>query len=158
MKIGFGYDLHRLTEGRALMLGGVHIPHHSGELGHSDGDVLIHALADALLGAAGAGDIGVHFPPEDPAWKDAPGLKLLGITAGILQDRGYRCVQADMTVILEKPKLRPHIGEIRRTLAEVLPGLSVEDISVKAKTKEGCGEVGEGRAIEAYAVVLVEKQ
>lgn len=157
MRVGFGYDIHRLAEGRRLMIGGVHIPHPTGEDAHSDGDVLIHALIDALLGAAGANDIGTHFPPEDPAWKDAPGSKLLHLALREVEQRGYICRQADMTVILERPKLKPHIAAIRNNLAELLGKLPPDSVSVKAKTREGCGEVGAGRAVEAYAVVLLEE-
>lgn len=157
MRVGFGYDIHRLTEGRRLMIGGVHIPFHRGEVGHSDGDVLIHALIDALLGAAGANDIGTHFPPEDPEWKDAAGSELLHLTLREVEQRGYTCRQADMTVILEQPKLRPLIAAIRNNLADLLGKLPPDSVTVKAKTKEGCGEVGAGRAVEAYAVVLLEE-
>ncbi|MBN2049250.1 MAG: 2-C-methyl-D-erythritol 2,4-cyclodiphosphate synthase [Spirochaetales bacterium] len=157
MRIGLGYDLHRLTEGRPLMIGCVLVPHTKGEEAHSDGDVLTHALIDALLGAAGEGDIGTHFPPGDPAWKNASGEKLLKLTAGVIARKGYACRQVDSVVILQEPKLQPYISVMRNRLAELLD-LSREDVTVKAKTKEGCGEVGSGNAVEAYALVLLEKK
>jgi len=156
MRIGFGYDIHRLVKGRKLMIGGVAVPFEMGEKGHSDGDVLIHALIDALLGAAGAGDIGLHFPPGDPAWKDAPGSTLLEITMGIVKSRGFTCRQIDSVVILEKPKLSPFRETIRDSLKQMITDTPLDAISIKAKTKEGCGEVGAGKAIEAYVVVLLE--
>ncbi len=152
MKIGQGWDRHRLVQGRPLMIGGIEIPFHKGEDGHSDGDVLLHAVADALLGSCALGDIGTHFPPGDPAFKDADSKELLRSVAEKLLTRGYQVLQVDATVILEEPKLGPHISAVRRCIAEIL-SLPVEAVSVKAKTAEGLGPAGTGDAVEAYAVV-----
>ena len=153
MRVGFGYDIHQLISGRHLLLAGVEIPSPVGESGHSDGDVLIHAVIDALLGSCGAGDIGTHFPDSDPAWKDAASRGLLIKALGIVH--GYRPINVDCTVCLEKPRLSSYIPAIREHLAQDL-GLDTAAISVKAKTGEGLGPVGSGRAVEAYAVMLVE--
>ncbi len=156
MRIGTGWDIHRLGPNRALMIGGVAIPHEVGEIGHSDGDALIHAIIDALLGAAAMGDIGTHFPSSDPAWKDIASLELLSKTMTLIKD--YRIVNLDCTVILERPRLQQHIGTIRISLAEAC-SLPLERVSVKAKTAEGLlGEVGHGLAIIAQAVVLMEER
>ena len=155
-RVGTGYDLHRLVEGRPLVLAGVTLPFERGPHGHSDGDVLCHALADAMFGAAGAGDIGQHFPNTDPRWKDAPGLDLLRRAAEIVRDRGWRVSSVDATVILERPKLAPHLDEIRARLAPVL-GVGVDRVSVKAKTNEGVDAVGRGEAIAAHAVAVLER-
>ena len=155
MRIGLGYDIHRLVAGRRLVIGCVQVPHDTGEDGYSDGDVLTHALIDALLGAAGAGDIGCLFPPGEPEWKDAPGERLLAVTSETVRKRGWRCAQIDTVVILERPRLRPFIDDIRRSIARILE-MDENCISIKAKTKEGCGEVGAGKAVESYAVVLLE--
>ncbi len=155
-RVGTGYDLHRLVAGRPLVLAGVVLPADVGPDGHSDGDVVCHALVDAVFGAAGAGDIGRHFPNTDPRWKDAPGLDLLARGVVIVAERGWRVSSADVTVILERPKLVPHLDEIRRRLASVL-GLEMAAVSVKGKTNEGVDAVGRGEAIAAHAVaVLVE--
>ena len=153
-RIGTGYDLHRLVEGRPLMLAGVQIPGDRGPAGHSDGDVVAHALIDALLGAAALGDIGGHFPDSDPRWKDAPGLDLLGRAMTAIGAAGWRVGNADVTVILERPKLAPHIGAIRERLAGVL-GVTARQVSIKAKTNEGVDAVGRGEAIAAHAVALL---
>ncbi len=153
-RIGTGYDLHRLVEGRSLILAGVQIPGSRGPAGHSDGDVVAHALIDALLGAAALGDIGGHFPDSDPRWKDAPGLDLLQRAMTSIVACGWRVGNADVTVILEQPKLAPHIGAIRGQLAAVL-GVSADQVSVKAKTNEGVDAAGRGEAIAAHAIVLL---
>jgi 2-C-methyl-D-erythritol 2,4-cyclodiphosphate synthase len=154
MKIGFGYDIHRLEPGRALVLGGLEIPHPKGLAGHSDGDALIHALIDALLGAMGDGDIGRLFPDTDPRWKDARSLALLEDVVGRLRARGGRIVNADTVIVAEEPKMAPHIADLKAILCPVL-GLDETGLGVKAKTAEGLGPVGEGRAIACWAVVLV---
>ncbi len=153
-RVGTGYDLHQLVGGRPLVLAGVVVPSHKGPLGHSDGDVVCHALTDAILGAAGAGDIGQLFPNTDPQWKDAPGLDLLSRALARVRDAGWRVVNADVTVILETPKLSPHVAEIRRRLAECL-GVAVDAVSVKGKTNEGVDAVGRGEAIASHAVVML---
>ena len=153
-RVGTGYDLHRLVEGRPLVLAGVIVPFDRGPHGHSDGDVLCHALADAILGAAGAGDIGRHFPNTDPAWKDAPGLDLLGRALDVARGRGWHVASADATVLLERPKLSPHVAAIRERVAETL-AVPADHVSVKAKTNEGVDAVGRGEAIAAHAVVVL---
>ena len=153
-RVGTGYDLHRLVEGRPLVLAGVILPFEHGPLAHSDGDVVCHALTDALLGAAGAGDIGQLFPDTDPAWKNAAGLDLLARAVAAIGARGFVVSNADVTVILERPKLAPHALAIRQGLAGVL-GVSVEAVSVKAKTNEGVDAVGRGEAIAAYATAVI---
>jgi 2-C-methyl-D-erythritol 2,4-cyclodiphosphate synthase len=155
MRIGTGWDLHRLKEGRRLILGGEHIPYHTGEDAHSDGDVLIHAIIDAILGAAALGDIGTHFPPSDSQYKDISSLVLLEKTLELLTEAGFRINNLDTTVILQAPKLKPFIPKIRNQLADAL-FIDVDRISVKAKTKEEMDATGEGRAIEAFATVLIE--
>jgi 2-C-methyl-D-erythritol 2,4-cyclodiphosphate synthase len=155
LRIGIGYDSHRLVAGRPLMIGLVHVPFEYGPDGHSDGDVVAHALTDALLGAAALGDIGRHFPNNDPRWKDADSRVFLQQTISLLQDAGYRPVNVDAVVILEKPKLAPHIDAMRAALAGAL-GLPIGAVSVKAKTAEGLGAVGEGRAMEAHAIASIE--
>ena len=153
MRVGLGRDLHRLAAGRKFLLGGVEIPFDKGELGHSDGDVLAHAVIDALLGAAGFGDIGELYPSDDPAWKDADSMELL---KGAWHHLGWRLVNLDCTVICEKPKILPYRDQIRQSLAnalEVDPGL----VFVKGKTNEGIGPLGNGEAVEALALCLLEK-
>jgi len=154
-RVGTGYDLHRLVDGRPLVLAGVVLAPERGPLGHSDGDVVCHAAVDAMLGAAGAGDIGTLFPNTDPAWKDAPGLDLLARAADELGARGWRLANLDVTVILERPKLAPQVGAIRAALARVLD-VPVDAVSVKAKTNEGVDAVGRGEAIAAHAVAMLE--
>ena len=153
-RVGTGYDLHRLVEGRPLVLAGVAPPADRGPLGHSDGDVVCHALADAMFGASGAGDIGQHFPNTDLRWKDVAGLELLARAVSIVGQRGWRVANADVTVVLERPKLAPYVGAIRERLASVL-GLELGQVSVKGKTNEGVDAVGRGEAIAAHAVVLL---
>jgi 2-C-methyl-D-erythritol 4-phosphate cytidylyltransferase/2-C-methyl-D-erythritol 2,4-cyclodiphosphate synthase len=153
-RVGTGYDLHRLVAGRPLVLAGVTIPFNRGPQGHSDGDVVCHAIVDAILGAAAAGDIGQHFPNTDPAWKDAPGLDLLARAVAIVGSRGWIVSNADVTVVLEAPKLAPHVAEIRARLAPVL-GVSAERVGVKGKTNEGVDAVGRGEAIAAHAVAVL---
>jgi 2-C-methyl-D-erythritol 4-phosphate cytidylyltransferase / 2-C-methyl-D-erythritol 2,4-cyclodiphosphate synthase len=156
MRVGHGYDLHRLVEGRPLVVAGVTLPHARGLLGHSDGDVACHALADALLGAAALGDIGAHFPDTDPAFAGADSAELLGQVAEMVKARGYRLVNCDVTVIAEAPRFRPYVEAMRERLAEVL-GISRDRISVKAKTQEGLGPIGQGEAMAAHAVALLER-
>jgi 2-C-methyl-D-erythritol 2,4-cyclodiphosphate synthase len=154
MRVGQGWDIHRLVPGRRLLIGGVEIAHDRGELGHSDGDVLLHALADAVLGALAMGDIGQLFPPADPAWKDIDSRLILERVVGMARDLGYECTNADCTVILEAPRLGPYREAIRASLAACL-GTGKGAVSFKAKTNEGLGDVGRGEAVEAMAVVLM---
>lgn len=156
MRVGTGYDLHQLVADRPLVLAGVVVPSPVGPLGHSDGDVVCHALTDAVLGAAGAGDIGQLFPNTDARWKDAPGLDLLGRALTVVRERGWSVVNADITVVLERPKLLPHWPEVRRRLAEALE-VPVDAVSVKGKTNEGVDAVGRGEAIASHAVVLLRR-
>ena len=153
-RVGTGYDLHRLVGGRPLVLAGVVVPFDRGPDGHSDGDVVCHALIDAMCGAAGSGDIGRHFPNNDPAWKDAAGLDLLARAVGIVRQAGWTVTNADVTVILERPKLAPHVDEIRSRIAGVL-GLPASAVSIKGKTNEGVDAVGRGEAIAAHAIAVV---
>lgn len=156
MRIGFGYDIHKLTPGRKLMIGGVHIPCEFGEEAHSDGDVLLHAIIDALFGAIADGDIGSHFPPSDPHWKNISSIILLNEAYLAVKTKGFTIANLDCTVVLEKPKLLPHMETIRKTIAESLE-ISIEQVSVKGKTKEKVDAVGEGRAVESYASLLLNK-
>ncbi|MBL8965675.1 MAG: 2-C-methyl-D-erythritol 2,4-cyclodiphosphate synthase [Spirochaetaceae bacterium] len=153
-RIGEGWDLHRLVPGRRLMIGGIEVPADFGEEAHSDGDVLLHAIVDALLGAAALGDIGSHFPPSDARWKDADSAELAARAAALVREAGYEPANLDCTVILERPKLGPHRQAIRESIAAVV-GLPLDAVSFKAKTSEGVDAAGEGRAIEARAVVLL---
>ncbi len=155
-RVGTGYDLHRLVAGRALVLAGVTVPSEVGPLGHSDGDVVCHALTDAVLGAAGAGDIGQLFPNTDPQWKDAPGLDLLTRALVVVRECGFHVVNVDVTVILERPKLSPHVSAVREALAGVF-GVDLSAVSVKGKTNEGVDAVGRGEAIASHAVVLLSQ-
>lgn len=154
--VGEGWDIHPLVPGRRLVLGGVEVPHDRGESGHSDGDVLWHAVMDALLGASCLGDIGTHFPPSDARWKDADSSALAGHIASLIDSAGFRILSLDSTVMLEKPRLGPWKDAIRNRMAEVL-GISPDRVSVKAKTCEGFGPVGQGEAIEARAISLLER-
>lgn len=154
MRIGHGYDVHKLVEGRKLILGGVEIPYEKGLLGHSDADVLTHALMDALLGAAALGDIGGLFPDNDDAYLGADSIELLKTVARLLHDKGYGVVNVDCTVIAQRPKLKPHIESMRRVLASAM-GVELDAVSVKATTEEHLGFTGEGLGIAAYAVVLI---
>ena len=155
MRIGLGYDLHRLVAERPLILGGITVPAPFGEEGHSDGDVLIHAVIDALLGAAALGDIGTHFPPSDPQYKNINSRILLSRTVELISENGYRLINLDATVILQKPKLMEHIPAIRRQLAEDL-GTEIGNVSVKAKTNEKVDALGESRAVAVHAAVLID--
>ena len=155
MRIGHGYDVHRLVEGRKLILGGVEIPYEKGLLGHSDADVLTHAVMDALLGAAGLGDIGRHFPDSDDRFLGADSLELLRQVCAMLADKGYRVGNVDVTVIAQRPKLAGFIPAMRENLAAVM-GVSPEDVNVKATTEEKLGFTGEGLGIAAHAVALIE--
>ncbi len=157
MRIGFGYDVHRLVEGRPLILGGEEIPYAKGLLGHSDADVLIHALMDALLGAAALGDIGKHFPDSDPAYKGADSMVLLEQVVKLLQLANFQVNNVDVTVVAQAPKLAGYIPAMRRNIAEVL-GTSIDDVSVKATTTEGLGFAGEGQGIACYAVCSIIKE
>ena len=156
MGIGQGWDMHRLQTGNSLIIGGVKIESETGTIAHSDGDVLIHAVIDALLGSVCAGDIGTHFPDTDSKWKDADSMKLLIAAIRLLREKGYRPVNIDSTVILQTPKLAPHIQKMRGNIAAAA-GIELESVSVKAKTNEKLGDIGRGAAVESQAVVLVEK-
>ncbi len=156
-RIGHGYDLHRLVEDRALILGGVDIPYEKGLLGHSDADVLVHALMDALLGATALGDIGKHFPDSDPKYKGISSILLLGEVKKIIEKEGFSLSNADVTVIAQKPKLLPYIYEMRKNIADTLE-CDISRISIKATTEEGLGATGNGEAIAAHAVCLLERK
>lgn len=156
MRIGHGYDVHKLVSGRDLILGGVKIPHHLGLLGHSDADVLLHAVSDALLGAAGLGDIGKHFPDTDPQYKGADSLKLLEIVGVKVAEAGYRVSNIDVTVIAQRPKLRPHIETIERNIAGAL-NIDSSRVNVKATTEERLGFTGEELGMACHAVCLLEE-
>lgn len=153
-RTGHGYDVHALGDGLRLVLGGVEIPHSKGCIAHSDGDVLVHALCDALLGSVAAGDIGLHFPDTDPQYKGVDSTVLLARVCGIVRERGYEIGNADCTIAMQRPKLRPHIDAMRRRLAEVM-GVGEERVSVKATTTEHLGFEGEEKGVSATAVVLV---
>ncbi|MBI5562731.1 MAG: 2-C-methyl-D-erythritol 2,4-cyclodiphosphate synthase [Deltaproteobacteria bacterium] len=155
MRIGYGYDAHRLVEGRPLILGGVTIPHARGLLGHSDADVLLHAVIDALIGGAGLGDIGKHFPPADAAFKDISSLTLLAKTRELIEGSGYAVVNIDSTVVCEAPRLGPHIPAMAENIAKTL-GCPPASVNVKAKTEEGLGFTGAGAGIAAHAVALID--
>ena len=156
MRIGHGYDVHRLVEGRDLILGGVKIDHHLGLLGHSDADVLLHAVSDALLGAAGLGDIGKHFPDTDPQYKGADSLKLLEIVAQRVKEAGYRVSNIDVTMIAQRPKLRPHIEQMEKNIAAAV-GVDVSRVNVKATTEEKLGFTGTEEGMACHAVCLLEE-
>lgn len=155
-RIGFGYDVHRLTEGRKLILGGIEIPHTQGLLGHSDADVLLHAITDALLGALALGDIGKHFPDTDDAYKDADSQVLLEKSYELILNEGYVLGNLDATIVAEQPKLRPHIDDMRQNISRLLK-CPVEAVSVKATTSEKMGFAGREEGIVAHAVVLIHK-
>lgn len=154
VRIGQGYDVHALVPGRRLVIGGIEVPHNHGLLGHSDADVLLHAITDALLGAAGLGDIGRHFPDTDPAFAGADSGALLGEAVRRVRAAGWAPVNVDATIVAQAPKMAPHIPAMRQRLAELL-GLAPQEVNVKAKTAELMGPVGEGRSIEARAVCLL---
>jgi 2-C-methyl-D-erythritol 2,4-cyclodiphosphate synthase len=155
-RVGIGYDLHRLVEGRKLILGGIELVFHKGPVGHSDGDALVHALCDALLGAAGLGDIGTHFPDTDPKWKDASSLRFLEHIRDLLAQHGFRIVHIDANVITEKPKLAPHFPAMREALGKSL-GISPSMINLKAKTNETVDAIGRGEAIAAQAIATLDR-
>ena len=156
MRIGHGYDVHRLVEGRPLILGGVHIPYEKGLLGHSDADVLLHAVSDALLGAAGLGDIGKHFPDTDPQYKGADSLELLRVVVSRVTEKGYRISNIDVTMIAQRPKLRPHIEAMEQNIAAAT-GISADRVNVKATTEEQLGFTGTGEGMRCHAVCLLEE-
>ena len=156
IRIGQGYDVHRLAEGRKMILGGVEIPADKGPLGHSDADVLLHAICDALLGAIGLGDIGKHFPDTDQAYKNISSLILLEKVNALITERNYRVGNVDATLVLQKPKIAPHVPAMKKNIAAVLH-VEEERVSIKATTSEGLGFVGVGDGVVAYAVALVFK-
>jgi 2-C-methyl-D-erythritol 2,4-cyclodiphosphate synthase len=156
MRVGLGYDAHRLVAGRPLILGGVEIPHAQGLLGHSDADVLAHAIGDALLGAVGAGDLGTHFPDKDPAYEGISSLILLERIMQIVRDRGFAPQNVDATLVAQEPRLAPHIPSMQANLAPIL-GLTPAEVNIKATTTEHMGFTGRGEGMAAYAVVLVTK-
>jgi 2-C-methyl-D-erythritol 2,4-cyclodiphosphate synthase len=156
-RVGVGTDIHRLVEGRKLMLGGVYVPYPAGLTGHSDGDAALHAVVDALLGAAGMGDIGIFFPDTDPKWKDADSKEFVLFVKEKLEEKKWEVVNVDLTIHAEQPRLEPFKGQIRRCIAGLL-GIDFNAVNVKAKTNEGLGEIGEGTAIAATAVALLRKK
>ena len=156
MRIGTGYDVHRLVEGRKLIMGGVDIPYEKGLLGHSDADVLAHAIMDALLGAAALGDIGKFFPDTDPKWEGADSLKILAEVVRMMKERGYRIGNVDSLILIEKPKMAPHIEQMRTNFARVLE-CDIDQVSVKATRGEKMGFVGRQEGVMAQAVVLLER-
>jgi len=155
MRVGIGFDVHPFASGRRLMLGGVEVPHEAGLAGHSDGDVLLHAIMDALLGAAALGDIGQHFPSDDPQWKDADSRDLLRRVAAMVREAGHAVANIDATVIAERPRIAPHVEAMRRAVAGAA-SVDVERVSVKATTTDGLGAIGRGEGIAALAVALLE--
>jgi 2-C-methyl-D-erythritol 2,4-cyclodiphosphate synthase len=155
MRVGMGYDVHKLVEGRKLILGGVEIPYEKGLLGHSDADVLLHSIMDALLGAAALGDIGKHFPDTDPAYKGADSVKLLEHVGRLIREAGYSIENIDATIIAQRPKMRPHIDTMRRNIKEAL-GIELDQINVKATTEEGLGFTGSEEGISAQAICLLQ--
>lgn len=156
MRIGMGYDVHKLTEGRDLILGGVKIPWEKGLLGHSDADVLVHAIMDALLGAAALGDIGKHFPDTDPQYKGISSILLLKHVGALLKENGYEIGNIDATIIAQKPKMAPHIPQMRQNMAEAL-GICFSQLNVKATTEEGLGFTGKGEGISSQAICILNK-
>ena len=156
MRVGIGYDVHRLVEGRKLFLGGVEIPFHKGLLGHSDGDVLIHAICDAILGAISAGDIGVHFPDSDTSIEGIRSTKILARVAGIVREKGCAVVNIDTVVAAQEPKIAPLRDKMRESIAAII-GIDVDKIGIKGKTTEGLGFAGRKEGIEVYAVALLEE-
>lgn len=157
MRIGHGYDVHKFADDRRLILGGVDIPHTKGLLGHSDADVLLHAICDALLGAAALGDIGKHFPDTDPKYKDIDSMMLLSHVANLIYQNGYKIANIDATVLAQEPKLAPHIRKMRENIAECI-GADLGDVSVKATTEEGLGFTGQKLGIAAHAVCLITEK
>jgi 2-C-methyl-D-erythritol 2,4-cyclodiphosphate synthase len=155
MRVGFGYDSHRLVDGRKLIIGGVEVPHEKGLGGHSDADVLCHAITDAVLGALGLGDIGTHFPDTDAKWKDAVSIELLTYIVELARMNSFQVVWVDATIIAERPRLSPHVSQMKESLSRT--GISTAVINIKAKTNEGMGFIGRGEGIAAYAVCLLGK-
>lgn len=156
-RIGSGVDFHQLSEGRELWIGGIKIPHHKGSLGHSDADVLLHAICDALLGALSLGDIGIHFPNTDEAFKNIDSKILLQKTIAMIHQKGYIVINIDSTLCLEEPKIKPYTQEMKKVIAGIT-GLQTEDVSIKATTTEKMGYVGREEGLMAYATVLLKKQ
>jgi 2-C-methyl-D-erythritol 2,4-cyclodiphosphate synthase len=156
LRIGNGYDVHKLVEGRTLILGGVEIPHTKGVLGHSDGDVLIHAIMDAMLGALALGDIGQHFPDTDMKYENIDSTILLTRVKELIAERGYRVINLDSIIVLQKPKVKPYIEAMRKRVAEVLE-IDIDQVSVKATTEEKLGFTGDESGVKSYCVVLLEK-
>lgn len=156
MRVGLGYDVHKLVEGRDLIIGGVHIPYEKGLLGHSDADVLVHAIMDALLGAAALGDIGKHFPDTDPKYKGADSLQLLRHVGELLEEHLYVVENIDATIIAQRPKMAPYIETMRNNIADVL-GIELDQINIKATTEEGLGFTGTGEGISSQAICAIEK-
>ena len=155
-RTGLGYDVHRMTEGRELIVGGVNIPYEKGLLGHSDADVLVHAIMDALLGACKLGDIGRHFPDTDPQYKGISSITLLKHVGALLGNNGYRVVNIDSIIVAQQPKMKPHIPQMEENIAQAL-GIDADDVNVKATTEEGLGFTGSGEGMAAKAVCLVER-
>lgn len=156
LRIGNGYDVHVLTEGRKLVLGGVEIPHTKGVLGHSDGDVLVHAIMDAMLGALALGDIGQHFPDTDMQYKNIDSMLLLSKVKELIYSKGYKIINLDSIIVLQKPKVKPYIEAMRKRIAEILE-IEVDQVSVKATTEEKLGFTGDESGVKSYCVVLLEK-
>lgn len=156
MRVGMGYDVHRLTQGRELIMGGVKIPYEKGLLGHSDADVLLHAIMDALLGAAALGDIGLHFPDTDEKYKGASSIRLLERVGELLDEHLFVIENIDATIIAQRPKMRPYIDEMRKNIAQAL-GIEVDQVNVKATTEEGLGFTGSGEGISSHAICCLEK-
>ncbi|MCD7036554.1 2-C-methyl-D-erythritol 2,4-cyclodiphosphate synthase [Metabacillus sp. GX 13764] len=157
LRIGQGFDVHQLTEGRPLIIGGIEIPYEKGLLGHSDADVLLHTIADACLGAVAEGDIGKHFPDTDPAFKDADSAKLMSHVWGIIKEKGYELLNLDCTIIAQKPKMAPYIGQMRERIADLLEA-DISQVNVKATTTEKLGFTGRQEGIASQAVVLLQKK
>jgi 2-C-methyl-D-erythritol 2,4-cyclodiphosphate synthase len=157
MRVGIGYDVHPLIEGRRLFIGGIELPSSEGLLGHSDGDVLIHAICDAILGAISEGDIGVHFPDSDESIRDIRSVKILSFVVELIKKKGFRVVNIDAVIAAEEPKIHPHREMIRNNIAKIL-NVDIGRVSIKGKTTEGLGFVGRREGIEAYAVALLEEQ
>lgn len=156
IKVGFGFDVHQLVDGRDFWLGGIKIPHEKGALGHSDADVLIHAICDALLGAANLGDIGVHFPDTDDSFKGIDSKILLAKTLHLIIEKGWKISNIDCTLVLERPKIKPYVPQMQKKLAEIL-NIDMEDVSIKATTNETMGFIGRQEGVVAYAVTLLQK-
>ncbi|NLM35959.1 MAG: 2-C-methyl-D-erythritol 2,4-cyclodiphosphate synthase [Clostridiales bacterium] len=156
MRIGMGYDVHRLVENRDLIIGGVNIPYERGLAGHSDADVLIHAIMDSILGAAALGDIGKHFPDTDPQYKGASSIALLKHVAGLIKEKGYEIINIDATIIAQSPKMAPHIWAMRENIAKAL-NIDVDQVNVKATTEEGLGFTGKGEGISSQSICLLKK-